>query len=580
MRTVEEKLNSLNANSVWSFAKQDVDFVKAFKAVQLFKTIPSTETNVEEFFREHGSDDDLRNHRVLSSSQMFGLLTKNSSVYKDEQPTDVFERLCNYEINSPEFNVLRSEQILKFRLNAIIDSTSNYVDYKIFPVFYVFDVLWKLHEKGIESITEGQFYTYVMTCKTHDELSETISFLENNSPDCKYVGEYKGLSRFLRLLTFNCNLLTNTNGRISLNQKHRDLFHDVFYIGDNNVVLNLLNSIVSNQDVYKQILTTEQRFNINLYGEEPFASKRILVKPISEIKKTYTKDMHVQKIFFGTPGSGKSHKIEKLTKDKIVFRTTFHPDYDFASFVGCYKPTKVNDVITYDFVPQCFTNAYVCAWQKPEQEVCLIIEEINRGNCAQIFGDIFQLLDRNDDGFSAYPINANQDLSNYLSEIFDGYDGKLVLPPNFSIYASMNTSDQSLFPMDSAFKRRWDWECVPIDYEDAKSKSFEIIISDHRYSWIDFLAAVNAKIKKVTDSEDKQLGNFFIKQTIKRDDFVSKVMFYLWSEICKEECGTQNNFFRNGNDEDMEFSFNELFSAEGDNLIIGFFKYLELNPLS
>ncbi|MBR4324334.1 MAG: AAA family ATPase [Bacteroidales bacterium] len=287
-----------------------------------------------------------------------------------------------------------------------------------------------------------------------------------------------------------------------------------------------------------------------------------------------------QRIFFGTPGSGKSHKINELTKDKIVFRTTFHPDYDFASFVGCYKPMKADGEITYDFVPQCFTNAYVYAWQNPEKEVCLIIEEINRGNCAQIFGDIFQLLDRNEEGFSAYPIDANQDLSNYLSEIFDGYNGKLVLPPNFSIYASMNTSDQSLFPMDSAFKRRWDWECVPIDYENTASKSFEITIGDHRYSWIAFLKAVNAKIKKATDSEDKQLGNFFIKQSIKKEDFISKVMFYLWSEVCKEEYNTDNNFFRNGNDENKEFSFNELFSSECDELLKGFFKYLEINPLS
>ena len=297
-----------------------------------------------------------------------------------------------------------------------------------------------------------------------------------------------------------------------------------------------------------------------------------------ENSKRFSSFSPVQRIFFGTPGSGKSHKIKEVTQDGKVFRTTFHPDYDFSTFVGCYKPVKENDEITYNFVPQCFTNAYAYAWKNPDKNVYLIIEEINRGNCAQIFGDVFQLLDRNENGFSDYPIQPNKDLGNYLAEELDGiFDGNIVLPPNFNIIASMNTSDQSLFPMDSAFKRRWDWEYVPIDYQNETSNKFTINLSDTKYSWTKFLLAVNAKIKDVTDSEDKQMGNFFIKKSVETEDFISKVMFYLWAEICKDEYNTDKNIFRNADNDDKEFSFNEL-SENKEELLKGFFQYIGIEP--
>lgn len=371
-----------------------------------------------------------------------------------------------------------------------------------------------------------------------------------------------------------------------------------------------------------------------------------------------------QTIFFGTPGSGKSHKVDEQTKGKKVHRTTFHPDSDYASFVGCYKPVsrserepiysyeelleKAKEVqgetypvtkffakysdsidslssedkrnirdavkgkksegdvdlntglqlgrymreqlvrsdssISYEFIPQVFTEAYIDAWKNLEEDVYLVIEEINRGNCAQIFGDLFQLLDRNSDGYSDYRITADRDLRDYLArELGPDHkgiqEGKLCLPPNLHILATMNTSDQSLFPMDSAFKRRWDWEYVPVEYrESVLSSSFTITLGDKAYRWVDFLRKVNELILEVTDSEDKQMGNFFIKRSVSKEEFKSKVMFYLWSEVCRDEYGTKNNFFRSktGNEE-REFSFNDLYKEEdeGLGLLHGFMDYLE-----
>lgn len=316
----------------------------------------------------------------------------------------------------------------------------------------------------------------------------------------------------------------------------------------------------------------------------------------------------IQLIYFGTPGSGKSRKVKDIIEEKVsegekehrVFRTTFHPDSDYASFVGCYKPMMEGEEIKYEFTPQVFTNAYVQAWKKQaeaiEQEkkqaedVYLVIEEINRGNCAQIFGDLFQILDRDKDGVSEYGITPDVDLLAYLKRQLPKdsqglAENKLRLPANLHILATMNTSDQSLFPMDSAFKRRWDWEYVPIDYSDnVDSSKFEISIGDEKdkktYRWVDFLKAVNARILSATDSEDKQMGNFFIKHSVEEKEFKSKVMFYLWHEVCKDEYHTKNNFFRTGQDQaEEEFSFNQLHEDNGTSLLVGFMEYLGVTPL-
>lgn len=323
----------------------------------------------------------------------------------------------------------------------------------------------------------------------------------------------------------------------------------------------------------------------------------------------------LQKIYFGNPGSGKSYKVETDTRGKKVFRTTFHPDSDYSTFVGTYKPLSDGTSIRYTFVPQTFTNAYIEAYKDIDTPVYLIIEEINRGNCAQIFGDLFQLLDRRNDGYSEYPINADKDLRDYIRTELARYkgidpdiesegieDGKLRLPPNLHILATMNTSDQSLFPMDSAFKRRWNWEYVPIKYSGATSDHFAIKLSDKRFRWIDFLKAVNDRIRRVTESEDKQLGNYFIKSNIDENEFKSKVMFYLWSEVCKNEYLTEQNFMRSMSKESMkqrdseersdeffrahiseysveEFSFNDLFTDRGSDLLLGFMYSMNVLPI-
>mgnify|MGYP002575221183 CR=1 FL=1 len=331
--------------------------------------------------------------------------------------------------------------------------------------------------------------------------------------------------------------------------------------------------------------------------EDGLEEKEVMAKP----------SLSLQQIFYGAPGTGKSHTIKEETKESDVIRTTFHPDTDYSTFVGAYKPTTAllpicdelgqpmkigattlhKEQIVYEFVAQSFLQAYVNAWKKfdKDDKQYLVIEEINRGNCAQIFGDLFQLLDRNDYGFSDYPIKADADMKRQLQKAFAGlviaqkdkinaiYEGKdivsqvlngdiLLLPNNLYIWATMNTSDQSLFPIDSAFKRRWDWTYMPIS--DAE-KNWIIEVDGSKYDWWQFLEKINEKIGSTTNSEDKKLGYFFCKAqdgVISVKTFVGKVIFYLWNDVFKDyEFG--DAIF---NDEDgSKLSFDKFYTSEGKN---------------
>lgn len=384
--------------------------------------------------------------------------------------------------------------------------------------------------------------------------------------------------------------------------------------------------------VIRQLLLPQSAYKISLYKNSLNEYAAFWLIGFSELNdfeadssKAYLQDAskvkketcHLQQIFYGAPGTGKSYTINKDTEGEDVIRTTFHPDTDYSTFVGAYKPTTIEEEvmtvigtkavpvenadgshrkeskIVYEFVQQAFLQAYVAAWrkyaeangEKPRKQF-LVIEEINRGNCAQIFGDLFQLLDRNAQGFSDYPITADADMKRQLKKAFDGlslagadsinsmYKGRdvcrealegdiLLLPGNLYIWATMNTSDQSLFPIDSAFKRRWDWTYRPIS--DAK-EGWKIKADSNLYDWWTFLEKINDKVGSLTNSEDKKLGYFFCKadseNIISADKFVGKVIFYLWNDVFKDyEFG--DAIF---NDEDgRKLSFDKFYTSEGKN---------------
>ena len=433
--------------------------------------------------------------------------------------------------------------------------------------------------------TEEQYKNFIKNCTTSPNSVNNYSDFKRIN---KTVAKIKGVDSFD---IYSC--------------VHTKELQDIIDSLNNNEEFKQYEKTGSNQ--YSNALKTYMRF---LCAKELFSN---------EIKKTEApaKATGLQQIYYGAPGTGKSKAIKDLTSGEDVIRTTFHPDSDYASFVGTYKPIteevvlrdcygkkvideETNEVvkeerIAYKFIPQAFLEAYVKAWKKlsskkgekidksenrihpalldtPEiftknkasKKQYLIIEEINRGNCAQIFGDLFQLLDRNEYGFSDYPIVADKDMQKYLEKEFTGWEitnkdeinqlygeanmvnlimkgERLVLPSNLYIWATMNTSDQSLFPIDSAFKRRWDWKYVPIregrDKETNAPLNWYINTGDKQYKWWSFISKVNNLIGSLTNSEDKKLGYFFCKAKdgeIDADLFVSKVIFYLWNDVFKD----------------------------------------------
>lgn len=354
--------------------------------------------------------------------------------------------------------------------------------------------------------------------------------------------------------------------------------------------------------------------------------------------KSPHKNVSFQTIFYGAPGTGKSHEIDGQTNDDNSIRTTFHPDTDYATFVGAYKPMmdtveeyaldatgKTHKIdypngkssIIYKYEPQVFLKAYVEAWKRylnkqegEDDSYYLVIEEINRGNCAQIFGDLFQLLDREDSGYSSYAISPESAITKYLAEDALSADGtrfselefsdvtkerekgdtkiiataddlkagkRLVLPPNLHIWATMNTSDQSLFPIDSAFKRRWDWKYMPIKYD---NNEWQIVLGNMEYPWPAFQKEINKRIYDATGSEDKQMGDWFVRaeaNKISESLLLNKIVFYLWNDVCKDGEGDIFNIKISEN-ETKAIKFSDFFEGDTTQKLQQWMDYLTVTP--
>lgn len=277
-------------------------------------------------------------------------------------------------------------------------------------------------------------------------------------------------------------------------------------------------------------------------------------------------------IYFGAPGTGKSYKLAKdaeaaFGEDKTR-RVTFHPDYTYAQFVGSFKPyvdPKNGDKITYKYITGPFLDTYLEAITHPENDYVLIIEELNRANPAAVFGNVFQLLDRGVHGNSEYSVATQLEMRDCIGEYFDNLNEKernvierhyddvgfddiremsmqyLNIPSNMSIWATMNSADQGVYPMDTAFKRRWDFEYLGLDDEEEAVKDFEVPDGDtgRKLNWNELRKAINRKLQLAKVNEDKLLGPFFISPEVLADPdnfnsvFKGKVLLYLYEDAAK-----------------------------------------------
>lgn len=263
------------------------------------------------------------------------------------------------------------------------------------------------------------------------------------------------------------------------------------------------------------------------------------------------------RIVFGAPGTGKSYKIKEDVKaiqnlGGDFERVTFHPDYSYANFVGTYKPTMNGNDISYKYVPGPFMRMYKEALNNPKEPHVLVIEEINRANVAAVFGDIFQLLDRDENGLSEYPIEASEDIKQYLkNELKEDKDyTKIALPNNMFIWATMNSADQGVFPMDTAFKRRWNFEYLGIDDGQDDMEYCKVTLGRDEYKtiieWNELRKAINTLLTSYNLNEDKLMGPFFLSQKLLRETtpersdkfieiFKSKVIMYLFEDAARQK---------------------------------------------
>lgn len=341
--------------------------------------------------------------------------------------------------------------------------------------------------------------------------------------------------------------------------------NEIYDISDIDIYKDVVKKIKKSAN-YKDINSLENgTLNTSLNYYEKFLEERESQSSTQNSDKSNKNDTHIkqphQRIFFGAPGTGKSYLLNEEAKEhfekECYERVTFHPNYMYGNFVGAFKPFPgTQESITYEYIPGVLLGQLIKALQNQDKNYLLIIEEINRANVAAVFGDIFQLLDRDESGDSEYPIAASRELREFLeknltnsklnpniTEKMGKNFSRVFLPNNLYIWATMNSADQGVMPIDTAFKRRWEFRYIGID--DAVDASFANykfkINSSEVVKWDDFRKEVNKRLSKLNIPEDKLIGPYFISKSILQNYKPSeltevvkdKVLMYLYEDAAR-----------------------------------------------
>ena len=422
------------------------------------------------------------------------------------------------------------------------------------------DRAWKLLQLEKNSKIPGDYFWRIISFITDGNNSdlENIDFKEikNKFKNWLEIKEYSELT--VRNYIYQ---LVNVGKSIEFNEKYDNNIFKVINISE----YKIIKKYIINHENFEELNLKSNRglkSALDRYGE--FLSE-INEKNIQEsvfetnyITKLNTKYDH-NRILFGAPGTGKSYTLNKeqidLLKDGGGFeRVTFHPDYSYAHFVGTYKPvSNENGEISYEYVPGPFMRTYVAAMKSANSDnpkpYLLIIEEINRANVAGVFGDIFQLLDRNAENISEYPIQTSEDMKKYLSNELGGDSAwytEIKIPDNMFIWATMNSADQGVYPMDTAFKRRWNFTYLGINDNEEGILEREVSLGRGEYArtvkWNELRKAINIELlEECKVNEDKLLGPYFIaKNCLDVNEkfvevFKNKIIMYLFDDAAKHK---------------------------------------------
>lgn len=536
-----KELENANKYECWYLVKQPTAFESLCYLVSLLKKYQTvdTEKNLQDFISDELPDllsakpnlEISDNYRALRVAAFFGLITMTSSKYDEAVITETFEEITdrcggNYEMTETYRDIIQ-RQIEKMFISSQIDEEYKGVrrEYRLYPVMLLYKILIELgYSTGEYRISIYEYRYLVATTKVFEDFLETLLFIkllrEDNGDAVDRFEKYKTKfdNRLIQALK-QLNTLVIERGSISLApEKITEVARKVFIFEQNP-------DIFATEKYFELLGSTRSLFELDKF-EEDIANNMIQPETFAYSMEKNRLSTGTNTLLYGVPGSGKSWTIEheyRKPGSKAV-RLVFHPDYTYSDFIGQILPNvSENGQVSYKFTPGPFTNILRDSYNDPETEYILIIEEINRGNAPAIFGEIFQLLDRkeerkdeNDDGF---PVGTSEYgiINTDIAAVMYGKDragDEVRIPSNLSIIGTMNTSDQNVFTLDTAFQRRWEMRLVENSFDNVSPELANAQILDTGVTWKNFCTGINNIVignsVGIATSEDKRLGAYFV----------------------------------------------------------------------
>lgn len=542
---LQNKINELQQASdyeCWYLVKQPTSFDSLCYLVSFLKEYKSISypNNLKDFIGHKISELSLskpnveisNNYRALRVAAFFGLITMTYSKYDEAVITETFEeinRICNGEFEKTNlYSNIIQRQIEKMYISSSVDEEYEGVrqDYRLFPVMLLYKVLLELgRSTGIYSITMTEYRYLVATTKTFKGFLDTLLLIDLLRQDAAANIQFEQFrtkfdNRLIQALKQLPTLVIDKDRITLVDDKIDEVATKVFLFESNPDIFasdDYLSFLGSKKSLF-DLLPSQDSEKVEASNEEKFTE---------HIDESTRLKNGTNVLLYGVPGSGKSWTIEHeyCKPGTMVERLVFHPDYTNADFIGQIMPVvdPKEKLVTYEFTPGPFTNILRDAYHNPQKSYVLIIEEINRGNAPAIFGDIFQLLDRTVsektiDGIT-YPIGTSEyEITNTnIAKVVYGDEGhKVRIPSNLSILGTMNTSDQNVFTLDTAFQRRWRMRLVENNFDNVRTSLANADILDTKVTWQRFCETINTIIignkAKMASAEDKRLGVYFVHE--------------------------------------------------------------------
>lgn len=568
LQTKLDELERASDYECWYLVKQPTAFdslcyLVSFLADYKTKTVPG---NLQDYVGQKISElkavkpdiEISNNYRALRVAAFFGLITMTSSKYDDALITDTFKEItdrCNGEYEKTELYVdIIQRQIEKMYISSQIDEAHQGVrqEYRLYPVMLLYKVLLELGRASSHySISMTEYRYLVATTKVFEGFLETLLLIkmlrEDNDSATEKFEQYRTKfdNRLIQALKQLDTLVIDRDNIVLKSDKVEEVARKVFIFEQNP-------NIFTTENYLGFLGSTKSLFELESFESNQETDSDISVQAASDSPEQNRLTVGCNVLLYGVPGSGKSWTIEHeyCKPGTKVERLVFHPDYTYSDFIGQILPNVAdNGQVSYKFTPGPFTNILRDAYNDPKTPYILIIEEINRGNAPAIFGEVFQLLDRkveerdnDDDGFpigtSEYGI-TNGD----IAEVVYGKDRrteKVRIPSNLSIIGTMNTSDQNVFTLDTAFQRRWDMRLIENNFDNVDPKFANQEILDTTVTWKNFCTEINNIVignnARMTSAEDKRLGAYFVHlRDLQRNDVMENFSDDEYDALRKKE---------------------------------------------